>query len=87
VIATPGHTAGHISILDTDTGLLVAGDALTLDGTELTGSNPQFTADVDQAEASVRKLADLRFDTLLLGHGDPIESGADQQVAALAASL
>jgi hypothetical protein len=38
------------------------------------------------ALASVDKLAALRFETLLVGHGDPIESGAAALVAELAAS-
>jgi glyoxylase-like metal-dependent hydrolase (beta-lactamase superfamily II) len=87
VIATPGHTAGHISVLDTETGLFVAGDALTHTGDQVGGSLPQFTADVAQANASVKKIADHRFDTALFGHGDPLEGSADEAVAALAATL
>lgn len=84
VIATPGHTAGHISILDADTGLLVAGDALTRSGERVSGSLPQFTANLDQAKASVRKLARLQFETAVFGHGDPLQGSADEAVAALA---
>jgi glyoxylase-like metal-dependent hydrolase (beta-lactamase superfamily II) len=87
MIATPGHTLGHIAVFDPDSGLLIAGDALTRSGTGVAGSNPSFTADVDQAEASVRKLAALEFDTMLVGHGDPIEGSAKQAVAAFAETL
>jgi glyoxylase-like metal-dependent hydrolase (beta-lactamase superfamily II) len=87
VIATPGHTAGHISVLDTETGLLVAGDALRRNGDQVGGSVPQFTANVDQANASVQKMAGLQFDTALFGHGDPLQGSAQQAVAALAATL
>jgi glyoxylase-like metal-dependent hydrolase (beta-lactamase superfamily II) len=87
IVATPGHTAGHICVLDPIAGVLVAGDALNTQGGTLAGSPPQFTADMGQARASVEKLAGLRFETLLVGHGDPIEGGAAQQVGALAASL
>ncbi len=52
----------------------------------LTGSNPQFTDDEAQAKASIAKLGELRFGTLLVGHGEPILEGASEQVAALAAS-
>ena len=86
IITTPGHTAGHIAVLDEIGGILVAGDALGTVGGTLAGSNPQFTADKAAAEASVAKLGALRFETLLVGHGDPIVSGASAQVAALAAS-
>jgi glyoxylase-like metal-dependent hydrolase (beta-lactamase superfamily II) len=53
----------------------------------LTGSIPQFTADEAQAEASVRKLADLDVRRILFGHGDPLEQNASQALRDLAASL
>ncbi len=84
VIATPGHTAGHISLLDPVAGILLAGDALRTDGGPLAGSNPQFTADAEAAKASVGKLGGLTFETLLPGHGEPILRGASRQVRALA---
>ena len=78
IIETPGHTAGHIAVLDDVAGLLVAGDALnTVDGA-VTGPNPQFSDDMATAEASVRKLAGFTFGTLLVGHGDPITDGASE---------
>jgi glyoxylase-like metal-dependent hydrolase (beta-lactamase superfamily II) len=86
IVATPGHTAGHICVLDTVAGVLVAGDALNTQSGTLAGSPPQFTADMDQARASIAKLAGLQFDTLLVGHGEPIESGASGRVAELAAA-
>jgi glyoxylase-like metal-dependent hydrolase (beta-lactamase superfamily II) len=87
VIATPGHTAGHIAVFDRESGLVVAGDALTRAGPGVSGSNPAFTADAAQADASVRKLAALQFDTLLFGNGDPIEGSAKQAVADYARTL
>jgi glyoxylase-like metal-dependent hydrolase (beta-lactamase superfamily II) len=87
IIATPGHTAGHISILDPDGGFLVAGDALTAEAGGIAGPIARFTADLQVAYDSVRKLADLRFADALPGHGDPVEGDADTQVEALATSL
>jgi glyoxylase-like metal-dependent hydrolase (beta-lactamase superfamily II) len=84
IIETPGHTAGHICVLDPVGGVLVAGDALQGADGEVIGPNPQFTADLAEAERSVRKLAGFSFETALFGHGDPVESGAAAQVAALA---
>jgi len=75
VVATPGHTAGHISLFDPGTGVLVAGDALT-NTAGLAGSNPQFTADPAQAQESLRKLAALPIRTIYVGHGEPVEDGA-----------
>jgi glyoxylase-like metal-dependent hydrolase (beta-lactamase superfamily II) len=86
VVATPGHTAGHIAVLDETGGILVAGDALGTSGGTLTGSNPSFTEDADAAKASVVKMGTLTFETLLVGHGEPILQGASAQVAALAAA-
>jgi glyoxylase-like metal-dependent hydrolase (beta-lactamase superfamily II) len=83
IVATPGHTLGHVSVLDEANGILVAGDALGTVGGTLAGSNPQFTEDAAAAKATVIKLGDLRFETLLVGHGDPIEGGASAQVKAL----
>lgn len=86
VVATPGHTAGHISLFDQDTGVLVAGDALNgnPDGTEVVGPNPEFSSDMNTAWESVGVLADLPVRTVLFGHGTPYE-GADaaERIAAL----
>jgi glyoxylase-like metal-dependent hydrolase (beta-lactamase superfamily II) len=86
IVATPGHTAGHIAVFDEAGGILVAGDALNNSGGTLAGSSPQFTEDQDQAKASVVKLGGLTFEVLLVGHGEPITQGASAQVAALAAA-
>lgn len=85
VVATPGHTAGHIAMLDPIGGVLVAGDALNTGGGVVVGPNPSFSEDMVTAMASVAKLGALTFETLLVGHGDPITSGASAKVAALAA--
>lgn len=88
VIHTPGHTPGHISVFDPESGLLVAGDALNgTDGGGLSGPNPDFTADLDLANASVAKLAERDVETVLVGHGEPVESGAGPLLDELAASL
>jgi glyoxylase-like metal-dependent hydrolase (beta-lactamase superfamily II) len=83
IVATPGHTAGHVAVLDEAGGILVAGDALGTATGALTGSNPQFTEDATAAAATIIKLGALHFETLLVGHGDPILTGASAQVAAL----
>ncbi|MDH3730353.1 MAG: MBL fold metallo-hydrolase [Acidimicrobiia bacterium] len=87
IIETPGHTAGHVAVYDPDGLVLVAGDALNTSSGSLTGSNPRFTADAIAADQSVQKMAALDFEVLMVGHGDPVLSGATDQVAALAASL
>ncbi len=86
VVATPGHTAGHVSLFDAGTGVLVAGDALTHQGA-LAGSNPEFTEDAQAAATSVATLAALRPRTILVGHGPPVVQDAAQALTDLAASL
>ncbi|NND74755.1 MAG: MBL fold metallo-hydrolase [Ilumatobacter sp.] len=87
VVNTPGHTPGSISLFDTATGILVAGDAFTgMDGV-LAEPPPQFTEDVDQAVASIAKLAALQPQLAAFGHtGPPITTDVTAQLAALAAS-
>ena len=87
IIETPGHTPGHISVLDPVGGLLVAGDALNGEAGGVVGPNERFSSDLSLANASVVKLAGLEFETVVFGHGDPVVSGASVQVAALAAEL
>ncbi len=87
VIATPGHTPGSISVFDSDSGVLIAGDALNTPDGVLEGPNPSFSSDLDLANTSVQRLAELNFETLLVGHGLPIESGAGALVSSLAETL
>ncbi len=86
IIATPGHTPGHISVLDEVGGLLVAGDALNGADGGVIGANPDFTTDMAVAEASVAKLAGFDYDTVVFGHGEPVIGGASALVADLAAA-
>jgi glyoxylase-like metal-dependent hydrolase (beta-lactamase superfamily II) len=87
IIDTPGHTPGHISVLDERSGLLVAGDAMTGGDGGVAGANPQFTADMATAGDSIKKLAGFSYDTVVFGHGEPVIGNASEQVAALAAQL
>ena len=88
VITAPGHTAGSICVLDPVGSILVAGDALVTDG----AAGPRCPARSSPttwtlAQQSVVKLGGLTFETLLVGHGDPIETGASALVAELGAGL
>ncbi len=87
IIATPGHTAGSISVLDPVGGLLVTGDALRGEDGGVIGPSPRFTDDMDEANQSISKLAGFGFDTVVFGHGDPVVGEAARQVTALAAAL
>ena len=89
IIETPGHTVGHISVLDAAAGILVTGDAMNTNGGTLNSASadPQFTRDPAQADESVRKLAGFDYDVILVGHGGPITEGGAEAVSALAADL
>lgn len=86
IIGTPGHTAGHVSIFEPATGVLVTGDALN-NQEGLAGSAPQYTADQAEAARSVKKLAALDVRAILPGHGNPLTSGARDALQKLAATL
>jgi len=87
MLSTPGHTAGHMCVIDHSAGLLVAGDAIFGDGSAVVEGSPNFFEDIPQSRESIKMLAELSYNTVLFGHGEPIETGADAAVAALAASL
>jgi len=87
MVATPGHTPGHVAIFDADSGVLVAGDALNNNADGLSGAAPQFTEDEAAAADSVRKLAGLRPRVILVGHGPPVERRAAAALQRLARSL
>jgi glyoxylase-like metal-dependent hydrolase (beta-lactamase superfamily II) len=76
IVATPGHTPGHIAVLDEALGVLVVGDALTTTDGRPTSYPIGSTEDIADAQRSVAKLAALDFETLFVGHGEPIQSGA-----------
>jgi glyoxylase-like metal-dependent hydrolase (beta-lactamase superfamily II) len=87
VIATPGHTPGHVCVFDPPGSLLILGDAMNNIGNKLGGPNPQYTADMAQAHQSVKKLAKLKFQRAFFSHGEPIDKGASQAIAKLAGTL
>jgi glyoxylase-like metal-dependent hydrolase (beta-lactamase superfamily II) len=87
IIETPGHTPGHLSVLDPVSGILVTGDAASGAGGTLAGPNPQFSEDMEEANDSIRKLARFEYEIILVGHGEPITSGGSEAMAALAATL
>jgi glyoxylase-like metal-dependent hydrolase (beta-lactamase superfamily II) len=76
VLFTPGHTAGHSSVLLEDRGVLFAGDALCT-WNPLTGSRtPQlmprvFNEDNRACLSSLEAIAGADAGVLLPGHGDP----------------
>lgn len=83
----PGHTPGSIGLYDEGTGTLFAGDLLRWDGMTLTEGPAGFTMDLAASRTSIRKIASLPFDTLLIGRGKPLRTGAAAKFREFAASL
>ena len=84
VVATPGHTAGHLSLLVVEDGVLIAGDALTSAGGQLRGPVERATPDMPEALSSVRKLAQLPVRAMLTYHGGLVDEDAAGQLARVA---
>jgi glyoxylase-like metal-dependent hydrolase (beta-lactamase superfamily II) len=80
VVATPGHTPGHVSFLDTRDRSLIAGDVFTSYGRVETTSRLYWrfplattaTWDKEQNLASAQKLRTLEPSLLLVGHGPAV---------------
>ncbi|WP_254530525.1 MBL fold metallo-hydrolase [Natrinema gelatinilyticum] len=78
VVATPGHSPGHISLYFPDGNLLIAGDALVADGdVPLAGPKPHFTPEMDRATESVAALGALDVDHTLCFHGGYVDRGTE----------
>lgn len=77
VVHTPGHCAGHVAFLWQGGRLLIAGDV----GMNILGlSDPVGFEDIEEGRRSQRKLAGLRFDAAVFGHGGVIRSGAVERI-------
>jgi glyoxylase-like metal-dependent hydrolase (beta-lactamase superfamily II) len=87
VIATPGHTPGHMCLYHERTRTLIAGDALTSDDGKLMGPNEGATPDMPTASESVRKLAQLDVQTIICYHGGAVTVGANEQLQHVAQQL
>lgn len=69
VVATPGHTPGHISLILENESVVVTGDAMALEDGAPAVANPQFALDREQAGASLEKLLSLKAKTYYCYHG------------------
>lgn len=81
VIDTPGHTAGHVSLLWQGPDVLFTGDAAA----NLTRIGPHPASDDPQrARESFAKLSGLEFESACFGHGRPARHGAAAAFRAVA---
>jgi glyoxylase-like metal-dependent hydrolase (beta-lactamase superfamily II) len=86
-LATPGHSAGHVSLWREADRTLVSGDAVIttrqesayaalMHPAEIHGPPMYFTPDWEAAGRSARKLAALEPDVIVPGHGEPMQGEA-----------
>jgi glyoxylase-like metal-dependent hydrolase (beta-lactamase superfamily II) len=87
VVHVPGHTPGCIALHLPSERLLICGDVIDHRGNRLGPPSKPFTSDMNQAIASLRRLAELEFDVLCPGHGAPLVGGADEEVRAMVRAL
>src|SRR5690606_22436507 len=69
VIATPGHTSGHISLYFPELNSVITGDAAVNEHDQLAIANPQFCLDMHNAKQSLLDLVNLRADIYYCYHG------------------
>ena len=83
VVHVPGHTPGAIALHLPAEGVLICGDSIRVHGRRLLPPDRIFTADIERAMDSLRRMATLEFDVLCPGHGTPLAGGAGEKVRAL----
>ncbi len=94
VIASPGHTPGHVAFLDTRDRSLIAGDAFLSIGGLQVPNRPTWpfpfvwmgTCDRSQALESAIALRALEPEMLVLGHGRALSAPAAAMDAAIASA-
>jgi glyoxylase-like metal-dependent hydrolase (beta-lactamase superfamily II) len=92
VVASPGHTPGHVSFLDTRDRTLIAGDVYTTYGKAAVTNHLYWrfplaamaTWDKEKDLDSARKLRALEPNLLVVGHGPAVRDPAAAMDAAIA---
>ncbi|MDF2802207.1 MAG: Zn-dependent hydrolase, glyoxylase [Anaerocolumna sp.] len=69
IIATPGHTPGHISLLLPGHNTIITGDAAVIEAGKLVVANPGYALNLSEAEKSLEKLLEFRGTTYICYHG------------------
>jgi glyoxylase-like metal-dependent hydrolase (beta-lactamase superfamily II) len=88
LVGVPGKSPGEIALHDPARGLLIVGDALIGHPAGRLSLLPdRVVDDPARLRASIRRLLDLEFDTLIVGDGVSLPSGARQALTALVRSL
>ena len=83
VIHSPGHTPGSVCYLLEGRSLLFSGDTAFSDGRRISRSLPFFGSHTGDYRRSLDRLAQLEFDTMCGGHGEPLVGGASDKLREL----
>lgn len=75
VIDTPGHTIGHVCLLDDATSTLFGGDLLTIESDGAIGP-PFVLYDEELQQSSLNKIQTYEFEYAGFGHGPPLTANA-----------
>lgn len=87
VIATPGHTRGHTSLLRDEDGILFTADAFGCLPLKLrVGVRKALCMDPSQAKHSAEKLLAEGFTTVVFSHGKPSRNGAKERLREVVAN-
>jgi glyoxylase-like metal-dependent hydrolase (beta-lactamase superfamily II) len=86
-IATPGHTAGHLSFYHAPTRTLFAGDALAVVNGQLRFMARPVTEDLSAARHSMARCLDRPIDHVCPGHREPLAREAQPQCERLRAHV
>jgi len=84
IVHTPGHTPGSVSLHMPSVDALIVGDALATYSPATGATGPQiaaFSADPDEALASLAAIEDLEARHVLPGHGAAFDGGVQEAVS------
>ncbi len=85
VIATPGHTPGHVSFWQPTRRVLFTGDVVLHIASRLRLPIAGFTTDLDEERRSLARVAELEPDVICFGHGRPMVDLAARRLREAAA--
>lgn len=74
IVATPGHTPGHVSLFDEFNKIFIAGDALALENNKLMIANPEFALDLETCIKSIDRILELHPNKIVCYHGGIIDN-------------
>ncbi len=87
VIHTPGHTPGHIALLDYETRSLFTGDLVYKQDGDLYEIPEKYSVDPESNRRSMARLLELDFENLMPCHGRPIIGRGKEKLGELAGRL